>query len=63
LFGGNLLRQPAYQQIECRVVGELRNADRITDGTFWVGIYPGLTKAHLDYMAETMGEALLARAS
>lgn len=50
LFGGNLLRQPAYQGIECEVHGELKNADLITDNTFWIGVYPGLTQEMLEYV-------------
>jgi CDP-4-dehydro-6-deoxyglucose reductase, E1 len=54
LFGGNLVRQPAYQEAEFRVVGDLRNTDFVMRNVFWVGIYPGLTEAMLDYVAETL---------
>lgn len=49
LFGGNLLRQPAYQGISYRTAGELANTDRIMNDTFWIGIYPGLTREMLQY--------------
>jgi len=52
LFGGNLLRQPAYKDIECRVVGELVNSDFIMNNVFWIGLYPGITEAMLDYVME-----------
>lgn len=48
LFGGNLLRQPAYRDIPRRLAGELTQADRIMNGTFWLGTYPGLSKTMLD---------------
>jgi CDP-4-dehydro-6-deoxyglucose reductase, E1 len=54
LFGGNLLRQPYMKDREYRVVGNLTNADVIVDRTFWIGVYPGLTTLHLDYMIETI---------
>jgi CDP-6-deoxy-D-xylo-4-hexulose-3-dehydrase len=54
LFGGNLLRQPAYEEVEYRVVGQLKNTDYIMNNVFWVGVYPGLSKPMLDYIAETI---------
>ncbi|MCX7846585.1 MAG: lipopolysaccharide biosynthesis protein RfbH [bacterium] len=52
LFCGNLLRHPAYQNITHRIVGNLHNTDIITERTFFVGVYPGIGPAQLDYMVE-----------
>jgi CDP-4-dehydro-6-deoxyglucose reductase, E1 len=59
LFAGNLLRQPAYADIEHRVVGDLSNADIVMHRTFWVGIYPALGRPHLDFVADVMRSAFL----
>ena len=56
LFGGNLLRQPAYAGLPRRVVGSLVNADVIANSTFWIGVFPGLTDAMIDYMVQTVQE-------
>ncbi|MFE2022821.1 lipopolysaccharide biosynthesis protein RfbH [Streptomyces sp. NPDC059499] len=56
LFSGNLARQPAYQDVEFRVVGDLRNSDIITERTFWIGVYPGLTSEMIDYVAASIRE-------
>jgi CDP-6-deoxy-D-xylo-4-hexulose-3-dehydrase len=54
LFGGNLVRQPAYQDCEYRVAGELHNTDFVMNNVFWVGVYPGLTAPMLDFVAATI---------
>ena len=53
IFAGNILRQPGYQHIEHRVVGELPVSDQAMRGGFFVGVYPGLDKQRLDYMIDT----------
>ena len=54
LFGGNLLRQPAYHGKPQRVAGDLPNADYIMRHTLWLGVYLGLTDAHIDHLAHTL---------
>lgn len=54
LFGGNLLRQPAFKGTPRRIVGELRNTDIIMNDTFWIGVWPGLTLQMLDYVIDTL---------
>lgn len=53
LFGGNLLRQPAYQTIEKRVASELKNSDIVMNNSLVIGVYPGLDTNALDYVIET----------
>ncbi len=50
LFGGNLIHQPYMQGRNFRVSGETKNADLVMRSTFWIGVYPGLTAVHLDYV-------------
>jgi len=54
LFGGNLIRQPYFQGRKARVSGSLGQTDRVMSGTFWLGIFPGLNEAMLDYVAEKL---------
>ncbi|MFC5761245.1 lipopolysaccharide biosynthesis protein RfbH [Actinacidiphila bryophytorum] len=56
LFAGNLTRQPAYAGRPYRVVGGLENSDLITEQTFWVGVYPGLTDEMIDYVIASVRE-------
>ena len=54
LFSGNLLRHPAFENIERRVIGDLKNTDGIMHNTFFIGVYPGLTDAHLEHVKEVV---------
>ena len=56
MFAGNILRQPAYKDVDFRVVGELTNTDIVMRRTFWVGVFPGLTEPMLDYIADSIIE-------
>jgi len=56
LFGGNLLRQPAFIGTPQRVVGELKNTDRVMNDTLWLGVWPGLTDIMIDYVIESIHE-------
>lgn len=58
LFGGNLLRQPAYKNVDFRVVGDLTNTDIVTRRTFWVGTFPGLTPQMISFMTDSIKEFL-----
>ncbi len=56
MFAGNIIRQPAYKNIDFRIVGDLRNSDIVMNHTFWIGVYPGLTDQMLDYVIESISE-------
>lgn len=56
LFAGNLIRQPNFEGVEYRVVGELKNTDKTMNDTFWIGLFPALGKEHFDYVAEKLEE-------
>jgi len=58
LFAGNLLRQPAFIDIEHRIVGDLKNTDFIMNNTFFLGTFPGMTIEKIDYIYETFGKFL-----
>ncbi|SDZ23355.1 CDP-6-deoxy-D-xylo-4-hexulose-3-dehydrase [Amycolatopsis xylanica] len=56
LFAGNLTRHPAYADARYRVSGDLVNSDIVTERTFWVGVYPGLTDEMIDYISSSIKE-------
>lgn len=62
LFSGNIVKQPCFNEIRgskaYRVVGNLENSDFVISNTFWVGVYPGMTDAMIDYMAQIIKEAV-----
>ncbi len=63
LFAGNLTKHPCFDEMRksgtgYRIVGELKNTDRIMKDTFWVGVYPGMTDEMLDYMIKIIKEAV-----
>jgi CDP-6-deoxy-D-xylo-4-hexulose-3-dehydrase len=52
LFGGNLINQPAFIGTPMRIIGDLKNTNTIMNNTFWIGVWPGLSKQMLDYIIE-----------
>lgn len=63
LFAGNLIKQPCFDEMRqsgkgYRIAGELANTDRIMQDTFWIGVYPGMSREMLDDMADRIVEAL-----
>ena len=63
LFAGNLTKHPCFDELRAsgegyRIVGELKETDRIMRDTFWVGVYPGMTAEMIDYMASVILEGL-----
>jgi CDP-6-deoxy-D-xylo-4-hexulose-3-dehydrase len=56
LFGGNLLKQPAYEGIRYRTSGSLENTDSVMNNLFWIGVYPGLSREMMDYIVATFDD-------
>ena len=52
LFGGNLIKQPAYINTKYRIYGNLKNTDYVMNNLFWIGVYPGIDKQQIDYMLD-----------
>ena len=50
LFAGNITKQPAYLDIECKIIGNLQNTDYIMNNTFFIGVYPGIDDSQIDYI-------------
>lgn len=62
LFGGNLLRQPAYQNIKHRKIGHLKNTDQIMNSTFFLGTFPGIGSEQVEYTMNVIQKFLTSRA-
>jgi CDP-6-deoxy-D-xylo-4-hexulose-3-dehydrase len=58
LFGGNLVRQPAFQHVDHRTSGPLANSDKIMNDSFWIGVWPGIGMAQREYMVEVFKKAV-----
>jgi CDP-6-deoxy-D-xylo-4-hexulose-3-dehydrase len=56
LFAGNILRQPAYKNIKCRIVGKLENCDKIMKDSFFIGVYPGIDEEKMTYVVSKVEE-------
>ena len=54
LFGGNLVKQPAYKDLPYRVVGDLSNTDHVMQNAFWLGVFPGLTEEMRTYISDVI---------
>ena len=61
IFGGNLLRQPAYLGIRHRKVGDLSNSDFVMNNSLWMGVWPGLTERMLTFVLDKLHEMAAAR--
>lgn len=59
LFAGNILKQPGYKNINCVISGELTNTDQVLERTFFLGVFPGMTKEKLDYIIHTVNDFFL----
>ena len=64
LFAGNLTKQPCFDQMRkagegYRIVGSLSNTDLIMEHSFWIGVYPGMSREMLEDMAERILEAVV----
>ena len=58
-FGGNMTKQPAYKFIDKKIHDNLSNSDYVMNNSFWIGVWPGLEKQHLEYMYLTIKKFVL----
>jgi len=50
LFGGNLIKQPAYNNVKYKIINNLKNTDLVMNHLFWIGVYPGITREHIKFI-------------
>jgi CDP-6-deoxy-D-xylo-4-hexulose-3-dehydrase len=62
VFGGNILKQPGYKGIPMRQAGSLERTDQIMRDTFFIGVYPGLTREMIAYILDTFAAYFKAHA-
>ncbi len=58
VFSGNITKQPYFKNKNFRIVGELKNTDKMMEKTFWVGVYPGLTIEMMEFVVKTIDDFL-----
>ena len=58
-----MIKQPAYINVEKRVVGALDNSDKVMNNSFWIGVWPGLNQEHLVFMFEKVNFFLKSKVS
>jgi CDP-6-deoxy-D-xylo-4-hexulose-3-dehydrase len=63
LFGGNLLKQPAYKDITCRICSDLRTTDTVMNSTFFLGTFPGIGKEQINYTIDLIGSFIKRKAA
>jgi CDP-6-deoxy-D-xylo-4-hexulose-3-dehydrase len=61
LFAGNLTKQPAFSEVNYRVVGDLTHTDQVMEHTFFVGVYPGITDEMIGYMLDTINGFIISK--
>ena len=54
VFSGNLLKHPAYKNINYKLAGDIKNADTVMNSAFWLGIYPGIDLKRINYIKKTI---------
>ena len=56
LFAGNLTKQPAFRNVDYRVVGDLTHTDKVMNDSFWIGVWPGIGAEERQYMLDMILE-------